>query len=124
MQLKDYMAHIRDCHAYLPGFAITCGMYGCPQQFKTWGSFRTHVYDRHGSDPSITNQQQRALSSSDHPHPNLQDDQENVTWWTAVDTSGTYLLFIIVQEYRKPQEINLNLVLNGTRGGGGGGGGG
>lgn len=92
MQLKHYMAHIRDCHSYLPGFSITCGMYGCPRQFKTWSTFRTHVYERHGSDPSMSNQQpQKAPQSAVDPQttasatdPNLDDEMR----WTSADTEG------------------------------------
>lgn len=63
MELKHYLKHIKECHSFLPGFTLTCGMYGCPKTFKVFSTFRTHVYEMHGSDPQITNQ--RPLQSSD-----------------------------------------------------------
>lgn len=93
MQLKHYMAHIRDCHSSLPGFSITCGMYGCPQQFHTWNTFRSHVYDRHGSHPCITNQQPRVPGSAADPQAvgsaHLENaDDNDVTSWTRADYQG------------------------------------
>lgn len=56
MELKHYLSHIREVHSYLPGFSITCGMYGCPRTFRNFLTFRSHIYDLHGGDSGITNQ--------------------------------------------------------------------
>lgn len=56
MKLRHYIEHIKECHSYLPGFSITCGLYGCPRNFSSFSSFRSHVYEIHGSDPLVTNQ--------------------------------------------------------------------
>ncbi len=94
MQLKHYMAHIRDCHSYLPGFSIICRMYGCPQKFKTWNSFRTHVYEMHGSDRLITNQQQggpQSVVNQQPTNPERDSNPENeITRWTAAENEGMY----------------------------------
>lgn len=56
MKLSEYISHIRDFHSHHPFFSIKCGLHGCPKVFQKFPSFRNHVYDRHGSDPSVTNQ--------------------------------------------------------------------
>lgn len=56
MQLKHFVAHIRDHHAHSPTFSITCGMYGCPRTFRKFSSFRSHLYEHHSNDPLVTNQ--------------------------------------------------------------------
>ena len=71
MKLKHYMEHIRECHAYSPAFAITCGLNGCPRTFKNFLSFRTHVYEWHGGDPNISNDSTVAL---DTPEQDIAED--------------------------------------------------
>lgn len=95
MELKHYVAHIREIHSYIPGFSITCGMYGCPQTFKKFATFRSHLYNIHGGDPDITNQTASLRSSSgngpfSHPAAENTTNEDNST--AVPDTQPTNVM--------------------------------
>ena len=40
-------------------------MYGCMRTFHKFSTFKTHIYERHGSDPKVTNQPINASNGPD-----------------------------------------------------------
>ena len=41
------LRHIGQVHQFEPGFAITCGLDGCPNKYTSFYGYKTHLYRKH-----------------------------------------------------------------------------
>ena len=44
---RAVLRHIGEIHSHSPNFFIRCGIHHCPQTYKNFHSFRSHVYRKH-----------------------------------------------------------------------------
>lgn len=113
--LTYLLQHIRQVHAYLPGFQISCGLSGCQRTFKSFAVYRNHVYGFHGEFESIIMQSTTGITEDEQ-----MDLSENVSTVNSVDNdrrrraAATWILK--VQEQHKIPQSTMEEILKDVSG--------
>lgn len=106
------LRHIGETHRHDPCFQIQCGLDQCPQTYKNFESFRSHVYRKHRDVLYSCSSEEGSESSWNDPPTNVTnypDDNNLTTPTTNVATGGIGSVaeakFIMKtrEEYRIPQ---------------------
>ncbi len=71
---SSVLRHIGEIHKHDPGFQIQCGLRQCPETYKNYDSYRSHVYRKHRS---VLFCQQNETSSSNSTSSNSNDSESN-----------------------------------------------
>ncbi len=118
---SSVLRHIGDIHKHDADFQIQCGLRQCPETYKNYASFRSHVYRKHRSvlhcqeNETNSSNSSNSSSSSNNSEQN-EDDDGNDTSHTSTTPSASAELsaakFVLKtrEEYRIPQSTCTALI--------------
>lgn len=118
------LRHMGEIHRYDPGLVILCGIGRCPQTYKNYESFRSHVYRKHRevlhSPPSSNDTGENAsnFEAESTEEYNLDEFELNTNNELAVPDMKKYgakFLLKTREEYRIPQ-LTLNKIVSDMKG--------
>ena len=110
------MRHIGEVHRFDPGLVIHCGIEHCPQTYRNYESFRSHVYRKHRNTLHPMSSSTVSDETTDTTHElELQSEMEilttnNTTHDVDIIDSGAKFLLKAREEYRIPQSTLEKLV--------------
>ena len=111
-----------EIHRYDPNLHIRCGIQGCPQTYKKFESFRSHVYRKHRESLHFT-EQSNHQNVSNPPQSSNQDSQDldpdssadtattndHLSAAALSDITGRFILKLR-EEYRIPQSTTNKVI--------------
>ena len=115
------MRHIGEIHRYDPALVIRCGIDHCPQTYKNYESFRSHIYCKHRevlhsqSSDACDESECIDITNSTENYEQLQDDDNQVMAAPDIKKIGAKFLLKTREEHRIPQ-LTLNKIISDVKG--------
>ncbi len=110
---SSVLHHIGEIHRHDPNLTIDCGIEGCPQTYKRFESFRSHVYRKHRYvQPEPPQPNVRSSSSFNHLNqtPPLDPPSNNFSAASINAHVGGKFIMKTREVYNIPQSTVNNLL--------------
>ena len=103
---RSVLRHIGEVHKHDPYFFIRCGIVHCPQTYKNYDSFRSHVYRKHRDALCLTTtQENRNVVSANEfvDDPYFEETNRQPSLDFSMQERAAKFVLKAREEYRIPQ---------------------